>query len=154
MHPIPSPQHQPANIENDAKLTVFYDHSCPFCRAEMMRIARWDARGQVRMIDFSAAVFRAEDYGLTHAELDRELHGITASGEVLQGMACVRRVYELSRFGWLRRITALPGLKPLFDSFYLWFARNRLALSARLGYAKACPDHPGAACRVSTGECK
>ena len=36
------------------------------------------------------------------------------------------------------RITDLPGLRWVFDSFYLWFARNRLAMSAWLGYTKTC----------------
>ena len=133
------------------QLTVFYDHSCPFCRAEMMRIARWDTRGRLRLIDFSAPQFNAGDFGLTHAALNRELHGVTAAGEVLRGLACVRRVYELTRFGVLWRVTALPGLKPVFDRFYLWFARNRQALSVRPGYAKTCPDHAGASYRVPAG---
>lgn len=140
--------------QQTTQLTVFYDHACPFCRAEMMRMARWDTRGCLRLIDFSVPQFNAADFGLTHAALNRELHGVTAAGEMLRGLACVRRVYALTRFGVLWRITVLPGCKPLFDRFYLWFARNRQAMSLRLGYAKTCPDHPDAVCRVSTGAIK
>ena len=129
------------------ELSVFYDHSCAFCRTEMTRIARWDTQARVRLIDFSAPGFCPAAYGLERAALDRELHGISRDGEVLRGMACVRQVYRLTRLGWLWRITALPGLRGIFDCFYLWFAHNRQAISAWLGYAKVCA---GSTCRASS----
>ena len=128
------------------ELSVFYDHSCAFCRAEMARIARWDTQARVRLIDCSAPGFCPAAHGLERAALDRELHGISRDGEVLRGMACVREVYLLTRLGWLWRITALPGLRGIFDHLYLRFAHNRQAISAWLGYAKVCD---GSTCQAS-----
>jgi predicted DCC family thiol-disulfide oxidoreductase YuxK len=142
------------------QLTLFYDHGCAICRAEMMRMARWDeqarrgcgevhgrrgaAHGRLQLIDSSAPGFDAAAHGFTAQALDRELHALTAEGEVLKGLAAIRRAYALTRYGWLWKITAWPGLKPGFDRFYLWFARNRLAISHRLfvgrtASAPACP---------------
>ena len=138
-----------------AELTVFYDRACPLCFNEMRRLARWDVHGRLAMIDCSAADFRAADYGFTAAVLDRELHGITADGQVLRGLACIRRAYALTRYGWLWRITAWPPLAGAFDRFYLWFARNRQAISrythpgARGGNAQA--DCTSACARKLTG---
>jgi predicted DCC family thiol-disulfide oxidoreductase YuxK len=124
------------------RLTLFFDRSCPFCRAEMARLRRWDTQArqarQARLafIDCAAEDFHADDYGFTQAAVMRELHGITDTGEVLRGLACIRRAYALTRYGGLWRITAWPPLARAFDRFYLWFARNRHAISY---YA-----HPGA----------
>lgn len=126
-------------------LTLFYDNNCAICRMEMMRMAKWDAQGCLRMVDSSAPGFDAGDFGFTAQALDRELHGITADGEVLKGLAAVRRAYALTRYGWLWKITAWPGLKPGFDRFYLWFARNRLAISRWLFMGRAQDDAPACA---------
>jgi predicted DCC family thiol-disulfide oxidoreductase YuxK len=128
------------------ELTVFYDHACPFCRTEMMRLKAWDKGHRLGLIDMSAPGFDAATHGFTREELDRELCGITAEGNTLRGLACVRRVYEFTWMGPLWRITDLPGLRPVFDRFYLWFARNRLAMSAWLGYTRAC--------RIEDGVCQ
>jgi len=127
------------------QLILFYDHGCAICRAEMMRMARWDTDGRLQLIDSSAPDFDAGAHGFTARALDRELHAVTAEGEVLKGLAAIRRAYALTRHGWLWKITAWPGLKPGFDRFYLWFARNRLAISrwlfiGRGANAPACPN--------------
>ncbi|MDB5805443.1 MAG: hypothetical protein JWN73_2765 [Betaproteobacteria bacterium] len=114
------------------QLTLYYDHACAICRNEMQRLARWDSRGRLAFIDSSAPDFEAQQHGFTAAALDRELHGVSADGSVLRGLACIRRAYALTRFGWLWRITALPGLSRGFDAFYLWFARHRRAISSHL----------------------
>jgi len=128
------------------QLTLYYDHGCAICRAEMMRMARWDeqarrrrgaAHGRLRLIDSSAPDFDAGAHGFMAQALDRELHAVTAEGEVLKGLAAIRRAYALTRYGWLWKITAWPGLKPGFDRFYLWFARNRLAISRWLFVGRA-----------------
>ena len=139
------------------QLTLYYDHDCAICREEMLRMARWDeaarakrgdAVGRLRLIDSSAPDFRAEDHGFAAQALDRELHGVTAGGEVLRGMAAIRRAYALTRYGWLWNITAWPGLRPGFDRFYLWFARNRRAISryALGGSLPAAAACDGTAC--------
>jgi len=121
-------------------LTVFYDHACPICRAEMLRLAGWDRHGRLALVDCSAPQFNAADFGFTDAALDRELHGVTADGQVLRGLACLRRAYALTRYGWLWRITAWPLLRPGFDRFYLWFARNRRAISRYTQFGRGPGD--------------
>jgi predicted DCC family thiol-disulfide oxidoreductase YuxK len=111
------------------QLILYYDHACAICRKEMQRLARWDGERRLAFVDSSAPDFDARKHGFSAAALDRELHGVCADGSVLRGLACIRRAYALTRFGWLWRATALPGLKSGFDAFYLWFARHRYAIS-------------------------
>jgi predicted DCC family thiol-disulfide oxidoreductase YuxK len=118
------------------QLTLLFDRSCPFCRAEMVRLRRWNTQGRLGFIDCTADDFHAADHGFTQAAVMREMHGITDTGEVLRGLACIRRAYALTRYGWLWRVTAWPPLAGAFDRFYLWFARNRQAISRY--------THPGA----------
>lgn len=110
-------------------LTLYYDHACLICRREMQRLARWDNNHRLAFIDSAAADFDAVAHGFTAAALNRELHGVTDEGRVLRGLECIRRAYALTRYGWLWRVTALPGLRRGFDAFYLWFARHRRAIS-------------------------
>lgn len=123
-------------LQSNPGLTLFFDRSCPFCRAEMARLRRWDAQGRLGFVDCAAEDFRAADHGFTQAAVMRELHGVTDTGEVLRGLACIRRAYALTRHGWLWSVTAWPPLASAFDRFYLWFARNRQAISHY--------THPGA----------
>jgi len=125
------------------QLTLFFDSTCPFCRTEMARLRRWDAQGRLAFIDCAAQDFRAADYGLTQIGVMRELHGITCEGAVLRGLACIRRAYALTRYGWLWSITAWPLLNTRFDRFYLWFARNRQAISRYTHPSARGGDAPG-----------
>ena len=128
------------------ELTLYYDRTCAVCRSEMLRLKRWDRAGRLRLVDSSAPDFRAADHGFTASALDRELHAVTAAGQVLKGLEAVRRAYALTRHGWLWSVTAWPGLKPGFDRFYLWFARNRLAISRYLPGGRARPAACGDTC--------
>lgn len=127
------------------QLTLFFDDTCPFCRAEMARLRRWDTQGRLSFIDCAGPDFCAADHGFTQAAVMRELHGITSEGAVLRGLAAIRRAYALTRYGWLWKITAWPLLNTRFDRFYLWFARNRQAISRY--------THPGARGGEAPGDC-
>jgi len=128
------------------QLILYYDHACAICRKEMQRLARWDRHGRLAFVDSSAPDFLAEQHGFTAAALDRELHGVCADGSVLRGLACIRRAYALTRFGWFWRVTALPGLKGGFDAFYLWFARHRYAISRYATFGRREPGACTSAC--------
>jgi predicted DCC family thiol-disulfide oxidoreductase YuxK len=65
------------------------------------------------------------------------VHAVSSDGTTLVGMDAVRAAYGAVGLGWLLAPTRWPGLRPLFDRFYRWFADNRQRISAlarRLGY--------------------
>ena len=67
----------------------------------------------------------------TMDELMGAIHGVMPDGTNVTGMEVFRRAYAAVGLGWLLAPTGWPGLRPLFDRFYRWFARNRLRLPGR-----------------------
>lgn len=134
--------------ESTPQLTLYYDHACLICRREMQRLADWDAARRLAFIDSSAPDFDPAAHGFSAAALDRELHGVGPDGGVLRGLECIRRAYSLTRYGWLWRVTALPGLRRGFDAFYLWFARHRRAISRRVPFGRGAHEECSSACAL------
>lgn len=124
------------------RVKVLFDGACPLCRREAGLWRRLDGgRGRIALEDISAPDFDPSRYGLTRDEVLNEIHGILPSGEVVRGMETIRRAYQALGLGWLTAPTAWPGLKPVFDSGYHWFSRNRLRVTGRV---LACDEN----CRV------
>jgi predicted DCC family thiol-disulfide oxidoreductase YuxK len=115
------------------RLTFLFDGACAICDAEAARLRRWNTgRGTLRFIDISAPDFDPAPYGRTLAELMGRVHAFRPEGEVLVGMDAIRAAYDEVGLGWLLRPTTWPGLRPLFDRLYVWFAGNRYRLSGRV----------------------
>jgi predicted DCC family thiol-disulfide oxidoreductase YuxK len=115
------------------RLTFLFDGACAICAAEAARLRRWNVgKATLRFVDISAAGFDPTPYGKTIAELMGRVHAFRPDGEVLIGMDAIRAAYEEVGLGWLLKPTNWPGLRLLFDRFYLWFARNRYRLSRRI----------------------
>ena len=99
------------------------------CASEVDGLRRRDAAGRLCLVDISAPGFDASRYGRTLDELMTRMHAIDADGRTLVGMDAVRAAYALAGLGWLVAPTGWPGVRPLFDRFYAWVARNRYRLS-------------------------
>ncbi len=87
-----------------------------------------------------------ERFGLSKAQLDRELYAIARDRRVYHGADAVARVFrELGRpWPGLGRAMALPGVRTLMQWGYRWVAAHR-ARFARLGSTPACA-RPGTPC--------
>jgi predicted DCC family thiol-disulfide oxidoreductase YuxK len=123
------------------QIKVLIDGACPLCRREA-NLWRWldRGRGRIALEDVSVPDCDAARYGLTHEQAMEQIHGILPSGAVVHGMEVFRRAYSAVGWGWLLAPTAWPLLRPLFDRFYRWFARNRLRLAGRFARcAGRCP---------------
>jgi MPBQ/MSBQ methyltransferase len=136
------------------KLTYLYDGSCTVCTVEVERLRRRDAGSQaLRLVDISQSSFDPGAYGRSLSDLMHRVHAVSGDGRVLVGMDAVRAAYAAVGLGWLLAPTRWPGLRPLFDRLYLWFAGNRQRISAfagRWGYgtsagaaARPAPDVVG-----------
>jgi predicted DCC family thiol-disulfide oxidoreductase YuxK len=122
-----------------AKFRVLIDGGCPLCRREAALLRRLDrSRGRLQLVDITAPDFDPSQTGRSMDDLMGAIHAITADGAIVTGMEVFRRAYAAVGLGWLLAPTAWPGLRPLFDRAYRWFARNRLRLTGRRG--DACAD--------------
>lgn len=114
------------------QIKVLYDGDCPLCRREVRLWQRLDRnRGRIAIEDISASGFDPSAYGLSHADVMEQIHGILPSGKIVSGMDVIRRAYQAVGWGWIMAPTGWPILAPLFDRLYRWFARNRLRITGR-----------------------
>jgi predicted DCC family thiol-disulfide oxidoreductase YuxK len=110
---------------------VLYDGQCPICVRQARSITRLDrGRGQVVVQDVTSADFDPGAFGLTIERAMGGIHGVFPDGRVVRGMDVLREVYRRVGRGWMLAPTGWPLVRPLFDRFYDWFARNRMWLSA------------------------
>jgi predicted DCC family thiol-disulfide oxidoreductase YuxK len=87
-----------------------------------------------------------ERFGLSKAQLDRELYAIGRDRRVYHGAAAVARVFCELGGPWpaAGQAMTLPGVRSLMEWGYRWVAEHRGRL-ARLGSTPACA-RPGTPC--------
>lgn len=125
-------------------IRVLVDGACPLCRTEGNLLRRLDrGRGRLVIEDITAGDFDPDRVGRSMDELMGAIHGVAPDGTIVTGMEVFRRAYAAVGLGWLLAPTDWPGLRPLFDRAYRWFARNRLRLTGR---SETCD---GGSCRVA-----
>lgn len=111
---------------------ILIDGECPLCRYEGNLLRRLDrGRGRLAIEDITAPGFDAARLGTTFEAVMGQIHGVLPDGRLVIGMEVFRLAYSAVGLGWLLAPTGWPGLKPMFDRFYRWFARNRLRLTGR-----------------------
>lgn len=131
-------------MKSSPQTLVFYDGACPVCAHEMHVLKHHDHQGRLALIDIAAPDFDERAWPVSIAELNARMHVRRSDGAWLKGMAAIRHVYRAIGKGWLLAPTRWPLLVHVFDRAYLWFARNRMAVSARLGM-RVCT---GDTCRI------
>ncbi|QFT81921.1 hypothetical protein FIU89_14955 [Roseovarius sp. THAF27] len=119
--------------ENDPRLTVYYDGSCPLCRAEIGFYCKRDRAGRIAFTDISRS---ADDPA---PDLDREaamgrFHTRRPDGTLVSGAAGFFEVWKRLP-GWrhLARLSRIPGVVPVAELAYRAFLRLRPALVRLLG---------------------
>lgn len=121
------------------QFTILIDGQCSLCSREAAFMQRLDkGRGRLRLIDITDPAFDPASLGLTFEQVMGQIHGILPDGSVIRGMEVFRRAYAALGWGWVLAPTAWPGLRWLFDRFYLWFARNRHRFSRRVCSTDRC----------------
>jgi predicted DCC family thiol-disulfide oxidoreductase YuxK len=111
---------------------LFYDGQCPLCQREAATMRRLDkGRGRLELVDYRQPGFDPGEYGLTLDQIDARIHAVTPDGRILTGMDVFRHAYRRLGLGWLIAPTGWPLLRPIFDTLYRWFARNRHRLTGR-----------------------
>lgn len=116
-------------------LTIYFDGTCPLCRAETSALKTGDRGDRLRLVDCSAADFDDPDVaaaGISRSDLLRIIHARSADGTWLRGVAVYEAMYRATGYETMARVWAHPILRPLWNRLYPWVARNRMTVS-RLG---------------------
>jgi predicted DCC family thiol-disulfide oxidoreductase YuxK len=119
-------------------ITVFYDHSCPMCRSEMLAMKSRDHSNGMVLADCSAPEFDEAAYakeGVKRADMMRLIHAKDAKGKWLIGVDVFVVVYALAGYRLMSAVWASRLLRPFLTRLYPWVADNRMWLS-KFGVSK------------------
>ena len=113
---------------------VVYDGNCPFCRRQVDRIRRRDARAIFSYLPRQTPGLTERFPRLAEQDFNTGMRLIAPEGIVHLGADAVyhiaRRLPGWRRWAWLYQV---PGLHALFRAAYAWVAAHRMSLSG------ACP---------------
>lgn len=112
-------------------LKVFFDGNCRLCTRTMTTLRRRDRSGALEFVDITALGFSAASYGLKGYDLQSAIHCRDKEGNVVVGMAALRRIYQVLGMGTLLNWTGWPVIAPLADKAYKLLARYRYHLNRR-----------------------
>jgi len=116
-----------------SKSTVYFDGSCPLCRAEIDHYRRNDASGALCFIDISKPD-ASIPAGLTQRRAMQRFHVRAGNGELLSGAAAFVEVWaRLPRWRWAARAAAFPGVIAVLEFGYRLFLPVRPYISRLFG---------------------
>ena len=119
------------------KSTVYFDGSCPLCRAEIGYYQRKDQYSALCFVDISETGGIPLE-GITQERAMKRFHVRASDGRVLSGAAAFVEVWtRLPRWRWAARLAGLPGVTPLLEVGYRLFLPIRPYLSKAFGKLKS-----------------
>jgi predicted DCC family thiol-disulfide oxidoreductase YuxK len=103
---------------------VIYNDACGFCRRWAARLRGWDRAGRIVLLPLQDD--RAPGLaGRPRSALERAVHVVLPTGEVMAGAAAVRAICRFLPAGRLwRMILSLPGVLPVAERVYQHVARR------------------------------
>ena len=115
-------------------LTVYFDGSCPLCRAEIDHYSRQEGADALCFCDVSEAV----PQDLTQQQAMARFHVRDDEGVLVSGAAAFVSIWRvLPKWRWAARVASLPGMMNLLEICYRTFLPIRPALSAMFGAVSA-----------------
>lgn len=115
------------------KSTVFFDGSCPLCRAEIGYYHRQDQAGALCFVDVSDPGAVTPE-GITQRRAMDRFHVRASDGSVLSGAAAFVEVWtRLPKWRWAARAASLPGGLAALELGYRMFLPVRPIISRVFG---------------------
>ena len=112
-----------------SKPTVYFDGSCPLCRAEIGHYRRADRAKAVCFVDVSRDV-AATPEGVTRRRAMERFHIRASDGRVLSGAAAFVEIWShLPGWRWAARVASPPGVLAALELGYRMFLPVRPFLS-------------------------
>lgn len=113
--------------------TVYFDGSCPLCRAEIAHYRKVDRHEVLSFVDVSDKDARLPE-GLSPARAMARFHVRDADGRLLSGAAAFVEVWSrLPRWRWAARTAALPVAMAVLEAGYRLFLPVRPLFSRLIG---------------------
>ncbi len=111
------------------KSTVYFDGSCPLCRAEIGHYGRQDIENALRFVDVSKYPETLPDF-LTQQQAMKRFHVLAANGRLVSGAAAFVDVWSrLPRWRWAALVASLPVAMTILEFGYRLFLPVRPILS-------------------------
>jgi predicted DCC family thiol-disulfide oxidoreductase YuxK len=115
------------------KSTVFFDSSCPLCRAEIGYYRRQDQAGTLCFVDVSDPGAIIPE-GITQQRAMERFHVRANDGTLLSGAAAFVEVWtRLPKWRWAARAASLPGALAALELGYRIFLPVRPIISRVFG---------------------
>ena len=115
------------------KSTVYFDGSCPLCRAEIGYYRRKDQDRTLCFVDI-CETGAAPPEGITQERAMKRFHVRASDGRVLSGAAAFVEVWtRLPGWRWAARAASLPGALITLEWGYGIFLRVRPLISRLFG---------------------
>ena len=112
-----------------SKSTVYFDGSCPLCRAEIEYYRRKDQGGAFCFVDI-AETGAVTPEGITQQRAMERFHVRTRDGRVLSGAAAFVEVWtQLPKWRWAARAASMPGALAALELGYRMFLPVRPFIS-------------------------
>jgi predicted DCC family thiol-disulfide oxidoreductase YuxK len=113
--------------------TVYFDGSCPLCRAEIGYYRREDQAGALCFVDVSESAAVTPE-GISRRRVMERFHVRASDGRVLSGaMAFVEVWTRLPKWRWAARAASLPGALAALELGYRMFLPVRPFISRLFG---------------------
>ena len=117
------------------KSTVYFDGSCPLCRAEIGYYRRTDQEGSLCFVDVSESDALTPE-GTTRQRAMERFHVRASDGRILSGAAAFVEVWtRLPKWRWAARAASLPGVLAVLELGYRMFLPVRPFISRLFGQA-------------------
>ena len=125
----------PIAREAGRRYTVIYDGHCKVCGRMVKYLRKWDRNRALEIIPSQAPGVTARFPWIPQRAYTESVQVVrTSDGVTWQAAAALEELLKVlpkgRLFAWLFKI---PFMRPLADTFYRWFARNR--------YRMGCGDH-------------
>ena len=119
------------------KLRVYFDGSCPLCRAEIDHYSRQEGADALLFYDISEGV--PEDLTREHAMARFHVRNIDET--LVSGAAAFISIWRvLPNWRWAARVATLPGMMNFLEVTYRMFLPVRPVLSAMFGAVQTWRD--------------
>jgi predicted DCC family thiol-disulfide oxidoreductase YuxK len=101
-----------------SRTTVYFDGSCPLCRAEIGYYRRKDQTGNLCFVDVSETG-AATPAGIIQQQVMARFHVRASNGRVLSGATAFVEVWErLPHWRWAARVASVPGVLAVLELGY------------------------------------
>lgn len=117
------------------KLTLFYDGACPLCQAEIIFLSGRNQANLLDFVDINSAQFDPLKVGVSCEAALAAMYGQLAGGKLIQGVSVFPEAYRRANLPRMAWFFSRKPLQPFLKLAYLFFAKNRHAISSLLGPA-------------------